>query len=122
VLAFARTEVLHDGEWRLLTVSPAGDRSFHDIIAYRWRSPRALAVIVVNLGAGAAQAHVAVGGDLFPGAAFDFADSLTSVVYRRTRGPLLEHGLYVRLDAGRAHLFSVRPVDEAGERGPRDGR
>ena len=122
VLAFARTEVLHDGEWSLLTVSSAGDRSFHDIIAYRWRSSRALAVIVVNLGAGAAQAHVVVGGDLFPGAAFDFDDGLTGASYRWTREPLLERGLYVRLEAGHAHLFSVRPVDEAGDRGARDGR
>jgi hypothetical protein len=120
-LAFASADVLHDGEWKLLRVSSVGDPSFNDIIAFRWRSSRALAVIVVNLGNGAAQAHVAVGGDLFPGAAFDFEDRLSGASYRRLRAPLLERGLYVRLEAGGAHLFTVRALEQAADGEGRDG-
>jgi alpha amylase-like protein len=107
-LAFSRARVLHEGEWKLLTVSTAGDPSFADIIAYRWRSADSLAVVVVNLGAATVQAHVAIGQDLFPGGAFDFDDRLTDATYRWTRDALLDRGLYVRLEVGRAHLFHVR--------------
>ena len=44
-----------------------------------------------------------------PGAAFDFKDWLTEVSYRRTRESLLDRGLFVRLEAGSAHLFIVSP-------------
>jgi hypothetical protein len=91
-----------------LKVSPAGDSSFADIIAYRWRSADSLAVVTVNLGAATSQAHVEIGGDLFPGEVFDFEDRLTDLSYRWTRDALLDRGLYVRLEAGRAHLFTVR--------------
>jgi hypothetical protein len=112
-LAFARARVLLEGEWKLLTVSTAGDPSFAGIIAYRWRSADSLALVTVNLGAATAQAHVAIGDDLFPGAAFDFDDRLTDATYRWTRDSLLDRGLYVRLEAGRAHLFHVRVLPES---------
>ena len=106
-LAFARDQVLHDAEWKLLRVSSGGDPSFAGIVAYRWRCAGALAVVTVNLGAATSQAHVDIGGDLFPGEVFDFEDRLTDVSYRWTRDALLDRGLYVRLEAGSAHLFTV---------------
>ena len=106
-LTFARDEVLHEGDWKLLTVSAAGDPSFADIVAYRWRSADALALVTVNLGAATSWAHVEIGGDLFPGEAFDFEDRLTDATYRWTRDALLDRGLYVQLEAGGAHLFNV---------------
>ncbi len=107
VLGFARDELLHNGEWALLPVSSAGDHSFRDVVAYRWRSSSALAVIAANLGDSASHAHVMLGEDLLPGRAFDFEDRLTGAVYRRTRESLSGPGLSIRLDAGDAHLFNV---------------
>lgn len=107
VLAFAGQPVLHDGAPQTLNVSAAGDRSFSDIVAYRWRADGALALVVVNLGASASQAHIAIAADLPPGTSFDFEDCLTEVIYRRTRESLLDRGLFVRLEPGRAHLFTV---------------
>ena len=118
-LAFARARVLHEGEWKLLTVSTAGDPSFGGIVAYRWRSPDSLALVVVNLGAATAQAHVAIGADLVPGGAFDFDDRLTDATYRWTRESLLDRGLYVRLEAGGAHLFHVQVLPESNLDSPR---
>jgi hypothetical protein len=106
-LAFARAEVLHEGDWKLLVVSAAGDGTYENIVAYRWRSSRALAVIAVNLGHGSSQAYLAVGGELPAGTAFDLVDALTGITYRRTRESLFQSGLYVRLDRGQAHLFTV---------------
>jgi hypothetical protein len=107
VLVFAGYPVLHDGASQMLNVSAAGDSSFVDIVAYRWRTDSALALVVVNLGASTSQAYVAIAADLPPGTAFDFEDCLTEVSYRRTRESLLDRGLFVRLEAGRAHLFTV---------------
>ena len=107
VLGFASQELLHDGEWRLLDGWPAGDDTFPGVLAYRWRAPAALVVIVVNPGASAAQANVGIAGHLPAGSAFDFEDALTGARYRWTREALERTGLYVRLEGGAAHLFRV---------------
>jgi hypothetical protein len=65
-------------------------------------------VIVANLGDITSQAHVDVAGDLPAGEAFDFEDRLTGDAYRWARDPLCARGLWVRLQPGRAHLFTVR--------------
>jgi len=110
ILRFAREPLLHDGQWRLLYATGAGDDSFNDLVAYCWRSHDRLAVIALNLGASASQGHIRVGDDLAAGHAFDFVDALTDARYRWTRDSLLETGLYVRLEAGAAHLFTVQPM------------
>ena len=110
VLRFASDRLLHDGDWALLPVTSAGDHTFWDIVAYRWRSGTELVVVVANPGECQAQANLAIAGDLFPGAAFDFEDALTDARYRWTRESLEATGLYVRLEPGGAHLFNVRDV------------
>jgi len=110
VLRFASGSLLHDGDWALLPVTSSGDHTFWDVVACRWRSGTDLAVIVANAGPCQAQALVAIAGDLFPGATFDFEDALTDARYRRTRESLEAPGLYVRLEPGGAHLFHVRPA------------
>jgi len=112
LLRFARAPLLHAGDWRLLDVTAAGDRTFNDIVAYRWRSDDALAVIALNLGGFASQAHLPVSEDLPDGDQFDFVDALTDARYRWTRDSLRASGLYVRLDAGSAHVFDVVPHRE----------
>jgi len=109
LLRFARAPLLHEGEWRPLHAGAAGDHTFGDIIAYRWRSDAALAVIAVNLGASASQAYVRLSEDLPDGDELDFVDVLTDTRYRRTCESLIASGLYVRLEAGGAHVFDVAP-------------
>ncbi|MEO8078353.1 MAG: alpha-amylase family glycosyl hydrolase, partial [Acidobacteriota bacterium] len=107
VLGVAAGTLWHDGEWKLLDVSTAGDPTFTNIVSWRWRTSTALGVVVVNLGSEPSTASVALAGDLHAGPAFDFDDRLTDVRYRRTRQDLERTGLYVRLEGGRAHLFLV---------------
>jgi hypothetical protein len=99
--------LFHQGTWALLDVAPAGDGSFDDLIAYRWRLGEDLAIVVVNLGTGAAQGHVQVANDLPPGDQIEFADQLSGETYRWKRSDLDARGLYVRLETGTAHLFLV---------------
>ncbi len=109
VLPFASQPVLRDGEWKVLESRPAGDETFGDILAYGWHTPASVAVIALNLGASTAQAHIPLGPDLLPaGDAFMFDDAMTGSRYPWTREALAGSGLYVRLEGGGAHLFTVR--------------
>jgi hypothetical protein len=107
VLLFAAQPVLHDGVWRILKVASVGDDTAHSLVAYRWHSDDALALVVVNLGDHAAQGHVHLADDMPAGAIFDFRDWMTDAHYRRPRELLMDSGLYVRLEPGTAHLFTV---------------
>ena len=107
LLAVADDDLFHEGEWTLLEVGRAGNGSYLNLLAWRWRRGADLAVVVVNLDRDAAEGHVAVGA-LPDGAAWDFEDRLTGARYRWTRASLEGSGLYVRLEGGRAHVFSVR--------------
>jgi hypothetical protein len=105
LLATTHDPLFHEAAWSLLDVMSAGDGSFEDLIAYQWRRESDLAVVVVNLGSGPAQGHVHVSPELPPGEAFDFVDRLSGNAYRWLRADLDARGLYVRLEAGQAHLF-----------------
>jgi hypothetical protein len=111
VLRFTSKPVLHDGTWGALDAATAGDDTFRGILAYRWQTSDALAIVAVNFSALAAQANIFFSRVLpDDGEAFIFADALTGERYRWTREALDRTGLYVRLGAGGAHLFSVHAV------------
>ena len=110
LLSAANERPLHEGEWSLLDTGPAGDGSYADLVAWTWRHPDERVVVVVNLGSHVAQGHIAL-GELPPNSnAWDFEDQLSNARYRWTRQTLESTGLYVRLDAGRAHFFNLRTV------------
>jgi len=111
VLRFAAHSALHDGTFLMLNVLPASDDSWLNIVAYRWRYENALAVIAVNLGADASEAHIDVAGDLGAGNTLDFEDALTGTTYNWTRASLQERGLWVRLNPGEAHMFTVHDAE-----------
>jgi hypothetical protein len=108
ILRFAAQTVLHEGIWRMLKVAPGSDDTWQNIVAYRWRTEEALAVVAINLGASVSEAHVEVAADLGEGTTFDFQDALTGATYNWTRASLRERGLWVRLGPGQPHLFNVR--------------
>jgi hypothetical protein len=113
LLAVVDSAPFHEGEWRLLDVLPAGDDSHENLVAWRWRGDHRAAapplqIVVVNLGDGAAQGHVALTGDLPPGDTLTFEDRLDGQRYPWPRATLdADGGLYVRLERGGAHVFAV---------------
>lgn len=110
--------LFHDGEWKLLDVASAGDNTFTNLVAYRWRMPNRFALVVANLGASTATGHVPVIADLPAAGAFDFADVLSGAKYRRARRSLDVRGLFVRLGPGDAHVFLVNETAEAATPSP----
>jgi hypothetical protein len=106
-LTFASQPLLRDAEWRLLEVRDAWDSTSSSIVSYRWRTAASLAVIVVNLSAATAQAYIGLAADLPAGSTLVFEDALTGVRYPWAKDALERTGLFVRLEGGGAHLFTV---------------
>jgi hypothetical protein len=108
LLALSNEEVFHRGEWRLFDVQAAGDTTHNNLIAYRWRSTEALKLVVVNLGTEQSQGLLPVGDEVAAEQDYIFFDQLNEQTYERAGAELLSSGLFVRLEAHRAHLFDVR--------------
>ena len=109
VLQFASQRLLHDGTWEALETATAGDDTCRDILSYCWRSVAGLAMVAVNLSASPAHANIPIRADLLhEGETFRFDDALTGERYRWSSDALERIGLYVRLEPGAAHLFTVR--------------
>jgi hypothetical protein len=104
LLATADRDLFHDGDWDLLPVTTAGNETCADLIAWGWRWRGHLAVVVVNLGPQVSEGRVPL-LDLPDGESWTFEDRLTGAAYRWDRADLERPGLYVRLEAGRAHVL-----------------
>jgi glycosidase len=108
--AAATDDVFHAGQWSLLDVLPAGDRSHDDLLAWSWLHDGQIRIVAVNLGAGSAQGLVqvssALAGDRRDGSIV-FEDQLDGHRYPWSRQALTERGLYVKLEKGASHIFSI---------------
>ena len=100
--------LFHDGDWALLDVRPAGNATSAAVIACAWRHAGELAVVTANITNHPAQGLVDV-GTLPDGESFHLTDQLSGERYHWTRADLY-NGLYVRLNAGDAHLFTFNAV------------
>ncbi len=109
ILRATNEEVFHTGNWNLLAVTPEGLAGFENLIAFEWRSGKAWKMIVVNVSASATQGRVTVGNRVSPGTEYVFYDQLNEARYLRGGEELSRLGLFVRLEAYRAHLFDITP-------------
>ncbi|MFZ0333926.1 MAG: alpha-amylase family glycosyl hydrolase [Candidatus Acidiferrales bacterium] len=110
ILQLSNDPVFHSGQWQLLDVSSAGDDSFRNLVAYQWLSANSRKIVVVNLAADASQGRVRIPDEISASQQYTFLDQLHDVPYPRAGAELIESGLYIRLDAFRAHLFAVTPL------------
>jgi glycosidase len=110
ILQLSNDPVFHSGQWRLLDVSSAGDDSSRNLVAYQWLSASARKIVIVNLAGAVSQGRVHILDGLSSALQYTFLDQLYGVSYLRSGAEIASSGLYVRLDAFRAHLFSVTPL------------
>jgi Alpha amylase, catalytic domain len=106
LLAIVDAPVFHEGDWQLREITP-GDGGSPELVAWQWRAGGDLRLVVVNLGSDTADGHVDIASELPAGDAFVFEDLLAGRRYPWSRADLASGGLYVRLEAGRAHIFSI---------------
>lgn len=111
ILTITNEEVFHIGRWDLLATHSADDASFNNIIAYQWKSHQDWRLIIVNLSAMVAQAHVhlntALTKELPEFSVYTLYDQFTDQVYGGRWEDLLKNGFYVRLDPFGCHVFSL---------------
>ena len=110
LLRITRDDVFHRGEWNLLSVTPEGDDTAGNLVAYEWRSEKAWKVISINLAGSASQGRVHFGARALAAKDYVFYDELNDVRYIRSADELRSPGLFVRRDGFDAHLFSVSPA------------
>lgn len=110
ILRVTNQDVFHDGNWALLPVTPEGDSTAENLIAYEWRSAAAWKMVVVNFSGGAAQGRVHLGDRVSRDKEYVFRDELNDVSYPRHGAELSDVGLFVRREAFQAHLFDVTIV------------
>ena len=106
-LQIAGQPVFHFGEWKMLEIGPDSDTSHEQIIAYRWRLSDEYKLVVINLAGYVAQGRIQLPNELAPTAQYQLRDLLTDAVYLREQNEMQGRGLYVRLNAYGAHIFSV---------------
>jgi hypothetical protein len=107
LLALTQDDVFHKGEWQLLDLRPAGDPSFQNLIAYRWRSDKAWKIVVSNLGASPSQGSILLERDVDPSRHYAFVDQLNDRSCEWSGRDLSAGGLFVRLEAYQSHIFDV---------------
>src|SRR5262245_52774445 len=98
--------LFHDGEWRLCECTGWHDNpSVRNLVAWCWEQSEDRAIIVVNLSGAPAQGRVHVPWEDLQNAAWQLHDRLSGANYIRDGHELVEHGLYVDLEAWKSHLF-----------------
>lgn len=106
LLRSLRDPVLDTGEWAPLTFEAVEDASADGLVGSAWRGADRMVLAIANFGDTAGRGHVRLplSADGPPVRIFD---ELTGKRFERNRSDLLEHGLYVEVPAGGAHLFLI---------------
>jgi len=110
ILKLSNQSVFHSGQWRLLEIESGGDDTFHNLVAYQWLSEDCRNAVIVNLSHAESQARVRFPSGISASQQYTFLDQLHDVRYSRAGEEIVQSGLYVRLDAYRAHLFDITPA------------
>jgi hypothetical protein len=110
LLAEASAPVYRDGTFALCErIGWEGVRASEDLVAWSWRLGDERRVVVVNLGPSRASARVRFPWPDLAGRSWRLAEALDETAYVRDGDEMVGPGLYVELEPGRWHLFSVRP-------------
>ena len=110
ILKLSNEPVFHSGSWHLLEVTSAGDDTFRNLIAFEWLSNNSRKLVVANLAGATSQGRIRLSGGISSALQYTFLDQLHDVPYTRSGADIVQSGLYVRLDAFRAHVFDITPV------------
>jgi hypothetical protein len=109
LMAISGHDAFHSGEWKLLDISTAGDATFQNLLAWRWKLGSELWLVVVNLGNATSQGQVQIAADVNASQSYLLRDDLNGPAYRWNGRDLVANGLYVRLAAYGCHVFNVQP-------------
>jgi glycosidase len=109
LLAITSAPAFHEGEWQLLPVSRAWEdnKSYHNMLAWSWRSAKDFKVVVVNYSPHQSQCWLPLPLPPEITARIIFKDELTGMVYVRDLAEVSRRGLYVDLEPYHAHVLDT---------------
>jgi hypothetical protein len=84
-----------------------GNPAYQDLVGWCWRLGDERRLVVVNLGRERASARVKVPWPELAGRTWRLQDAIDGTVFLRSGDEMAGPGLYVELEQGRWHLFSV---------------
>jgi len=108
ILRLTNDSAYHSGNWSMLDVTPDADGTAGNLIVYEWRTEKSWKMIVANAAGQASQGRVRLEDRVTGGRDYIFYDELNEVKYPRAGKELDDAGLFVRLEAGQAHMFDVK--------------
>ncbi len=111
LLRITDEEVFHIGEWRGLSIQPAGNITFQNLIAYQWQSSSAWNIVIVNLSDVMSQGHIILSDPLpsHPRHTLRFQDQLMGQIFTYPYHMITQQGLPISLSPFTAHIFAVSP-------------
>jgi hypothetical protein len=107
LLKFTSQEGLRDGTWQLCERTGWSENaSYHNLIAWCWRTERDHHLIVVNLSDSDAQGRVRLPWNELPGKSWQMTDLFTGLRYERSGSEMCHPGLYVDLPPWGYHVLT----------------
>jgi hypothetical protein len=108
LLAAVGRPAFRNGRWQLCTSSGwAGNPGYQNILAWCWVDGDERFLIIVNLSAHAAEAHVQVPWDDLRGRTWRLVDSLSGEVFERSGDDMREGRLYIALRPWGVHFLGL---------------
>ncbi|MGH9327376.1 MAG: alpha-amylase family glycosyl hydrolase [Terriglobia bacterium] len=109
LLAMTQEKVFHEGEWKLLDATPAGDTSFDNLIAYQWQTADALKVVVANLSQDPSRGQLLLSSRPRRRGRCVFFDQLSGKSYEQDGRDFAENGLAINLDGFGSQILDLSP-------------
>jgi hypothetical protein len=101
-----------DLDWSLCEVKPVDDNTYNNILAYQWwKDTKKRFLIVVNYSLKGSKAHIVLEDLDYSIPKWNFHDLLNQKEYNYKAQDLKKNGLYIELDAWKAHIFSIKGMD-----------
>jgi hypothetical protein len=112
LLSILEQGAFHDGAWQLKEVESFNGDSFQNLVAYTWRSPLQIKLVVINLAENPSQGRIPITHDLVGEGDYLLRDELNNQKYIRKGEDMRTVGLHVILDGYKAHIFDISLVGQ----------
>ena len=111
LLSICKSEIFHQGDWKLLEVNPtmSGGKSCQNLLAWSWRYRKKVKVILVNYSDAYADGMLLLShAGFLNGGHFIFQDELTQQSYGYSTNPVFPNsGFPVNLGPWETRIFDV---------------
>jgi glycosidase len=109
LLKVINQSAFHEGEWRLIEISPAGEsnKSHHNLLAWSWYYAEQYKIVVVNYSPNPAQGWLKLPLPLKTTGGILFRDELTGLTYTRDADEIVKQGLYLDLSPYHAQILDM---------------